>query len=130
MVAGNIVTAKDGVPVLYDICSRGFGVRVVHPQNPKAPSKNLSVTLVYISPGGIMTPHDHHHEEVYVIMQGTGKGHFGFGKPVDIQEGMYVHLPPGAEHGIENTGDEVLIALLATSPPSDLADEWIAVDGS
>ena len=126
MVAGNIVTEKDGVPVLYDICSRGFGVRVVHPQNPKAPSKDLSVTLVYIAPGGVMTPHAHENEEVYVILQGEGKGHFGLGEPIDAKKGTFVHLPPGAEHGLENTGDEVMVALLATSPPSPLADEWKA----
>ena len=129
MIAGNIVTEKDGVPVLYDICSRGFGVRVVHPQNPKAPSEKIGVTLVYISPGGVMTPHSHENEEVYVILQGEGTGHFGLGEPVDICEGMFVHLPPGAEHGIENTGDEVLLALLATTPPSALADEWKAQRG-
>ena len=129
MIAGNIVTEQDGIPVLYDICSRGFGVRVVHPQNPRAPSRDLSVTLVYISPGGVMTPHAHENEEVYVILRGEGKGHFGLGEPVDINEGKFVHLPPGAEHGIENTGDEVLLALLATSPPSPQADEWKAKSG-
>lgn len=126
MVAGNVVTEKDGIPVLYDICTKGFGVRVVHPQNPKAPSKNLSVTLVYIAPGGVMLPHAHENEEVYVILQGEGKGHFGLGKPIDAKKGAFVHLPPNAEHGIENTGDEVMIALLATSPASPLMDEWKA----
>ena len=124
MVAGNIVTEKDGIPVLYDICTRGFGVRIVHPQNTKAPSENLSVTLVYIAPGGVMEPHSHENEEVYVILEGEGKGYFGLGEPIDVQKGMFVHLPPNAEHGIENTGDEVLVALLATSPASPLAPEW------
>jgi len=127
MVAGNIVTEKDGIPVSYGGgCTRGFGVRIVHPQNPKAPSRNLSVTLVYITPGGVMVPHGHENEEVYVILQGEGKGHFGLGEPVDIKKGMFVHLPPNAEHGIENTGSEVIIALLATSPASPLMDEWKA----
>ena len=125
MVAGNIVTEKDGIPVLYPGgCKRGFGVRIVHPQNPKAPSKNLSVTLVYITPGGVLEPHSHENEEVYVMLQGGGKGYFGLGKPIDVRKGMFVHLPPNAEHGIENTGDEVIVAMLATSPPSPLAPEW------
>jgi quercetin dioxygenase-like cupin family protein len=124
MTAGNIVSEKDGIPVLYDICTRGFGVRVVHPQNPKAPSKNLSVTLVYLSPGGYMAPHDHPNEEVYFILQGEGEGYFGLDKPVNVQKGMFVHLPPGAEHGLKNTGDEVLIAMLATSPASPTSEEW------
>ena len=68
-----------------------------------------------------MEPHSHENEEVYTILQGEGKGHFGLGKPIDVRKGMFVHLPPNAEHGIENTGDEVIIALVATSPASPVA---------
>ena len=124
MVSANIVTEKDGVPVLYGDCKRGFGVRVVHSQNPKAPSKNLSITLLYIAPGGVLAPHDHENEEVYIILEGEGVGHFGLEQPIDIKAGMYLHLPSNAEHGIENTGDTMMKVMIATSPPWPAFPVW------
>jgi mannose-6-phosphate isomerase-like protein (cupin superfamily) len=124
MVSANIVTEKDGVPVLYSECKRGFGVRIVHSQNPKAPSENLSVTQLYIAPGGVLEPHHHENEEVYIILQGTGRGEFGLGKPVDVEPGMFIHLPPNADHGIVNTGNEMMRVLIVTSPPFGPFPEW------
>ncbi|MEM2906096.1 MAG: cupin domain-containing protein [Candidatus Bathyarchaeia archaeon] len=124
VVAANVVTEKDGVPVLYDGCKRGFGVRVVHAQNPKAPSKSLSVTMLYLAPGGILEPHHHENEEVYVILEGEGLGFFGLGKPIAVRKGMFMHLPPNAEHGLENTGDEMMKVLICTSPPFGPLPEW------
>ena len=115
MVAGNIVTEKDGIHVTYPGFESGLGVRIVHPQNPKAPSEKIRVMTFYIAPGGVMEPHGHEDEEVYVILKGEGKGYFGLGHPVDVRKGMFIHLPPNAEHGIENTGDEMMVALIASS---------------
>jgi quercetin dioxygenase-like cupin family protein len=124
VVAANVVTEKDGIPVLYGGAQRCFGVRVVHQQNPKAPSKNFSCTIVYISPGGILEPHDHPNEEVYIVLEGEGKGFFGLGKAIDIKPGMFMHLPPNAEHGVENTGDKMLKLLLCTSPQIGPMPVW------
>jgi len=126
MVAGNVVTEKDGVPVLYEGCKRGFGVRVVHPQNPKAPSKNLSVTLLYLAPGGVLDPHDHENEEVYYFLEGEGEGSFGLGESIAIEKGMFVHLPPHAEHGLKNTGKEMMLVMIATSPVLPAFPEWVS----
>lgn len=123
VTAANILTEHDGVAVLYPDCKRGFGVRVVHFQNSKAPGKNLSVNLLYLAPGGVLEPHNHENEEVYFIMEGKGKGHFGLGKPIDVEAGMYMHLPPNAEHGLENTGNEMMKVMVCTSPPNPRA-EW------
>ncbi|HEX3727240.1 MAG TPA: hypothetical protein VHV08_13395, partial [Pirellulales bacterium] len=37
-----IVTVQQGVPVAYPEC-HGVGVRVIHPMNPQATSKNMSL---------------------------------------------------------------------------------------
>ena len=124
MVAGNVVTEKDGIPVLYKELKRGFGIRVVYPQNPKAPSKDLSVVVLYLTPGGVLEPHSHENEEVYTILQGEGLGHFGLGEPIEVGKGTIVHLPPHAEHGLENSGTEVMVALIATTPPLPPFPEW------
>lgn len=123
-VNANIVTEKDGIPVLYTSCKRGFGVRVVHAQNPKAPSKNLSITILYLAPGGVLEPHSHENEETYVILEGKGKGLFGLGEPIPVGEGVFIHLPPNAEHGLENTGEKMMKILICTSPPLGAYPEW------
>lgn len=45
MVKANIVREQDVIPMLYKEFKRGFGIRIVHSQNPKAPSKNLSISV-------------------------------------------------------------------------------------
>lgn len=122
--AANVVTEKDGIPVLYSECKRGFGVRVVHPQNPRAPSRNLSVTLLYLAPGGVLEPHQHENEEVYIILEGEGRGSFGLGEPIKVEKGMFIHLPANAEHGLENTGDRIMQVLITTSPTLPTFPEW------
>ena len=124
MIAANIVTEKDGIPILYAECKRGFGVRVVHAQNPKTPAKNLSMQLLYIAPGGFIEPHHHENEEIYYILEGEGTGEFGLDEPVDVKPGMFFHLPANAEHGIENTGDKMIKVLIATSPTLGMFPEW------
>lgn len=124
VVTANVVRERDGIPLLYSVCQRGFGVRVVHPQNPKAPSHHLSLTVLYLAPGGVLEPHHHDNEEVYLILEGEGRGSFGFGESVPVEVGMYFHLPPHAEHGLENTGDGVMKVLIATAPPFPPTPEW------
>ncbi len=44
----------------------------------------------------MLEPHDHENEEVYVIMEGSGKGFFGRKNPVTVEKGMFFHLPANA----------------------------------
>jgi mannose-6-phosphate isomerase-like protein (cupin superfamily) len=36
----------------------------------------------------------------------------------EVKKGDFVYLPPWCLHGIENTGNENLVVLIATSPPN------------
>lgn len=112
------VTTQDGVPVLYGeetipMC----GVRVVHPTNPNAPSRNHSIAMVYLPPHASIDLHAHETEETYAILSGAGTFSFHGGTRA-VGAGDFVFLPPWCEHGLENTGRDVLVALLATSPPN------------
>ena len=111
-----IVTVQDGVPVAYPNC-HGVGVRVVHPVNPKAPSKNMGLVMFYVPPHVVLTPGSHETEETYVILEGRGTMTFARAKR-EVAKGDFVYLPPWCEHGIENTGTENLVVLIATSPPN------------
>ena len=112
-----ILTVQDGVPVVYPGC-HALGVRVVHPANPKAPAKNMGLVMFYLPPHTINPPGSHETEETYVILEGSGTMTFANGRTEHVQKGMFVYLPPWCEHGIENTGTDNLVVLIATSPPN------------
>ncbi len=116
-VAPHIVRVRDGVPVVYPDCEGGVGVRVVHPSNPKAPSQNLAAVMFFVAPHGSLPVGSHETEEVYIILEGQGTGTIG-GQTVALEKGMFIHLPPWCEHGLENTGDEPLVILICTAPPN------------
>lgn len=111
-----IVTVQDGVPVVYPGC-HGLGVRVVHPVNPKAPAKNLGLVMFYVPPHVVLEPGSHETEETYVILEGQGRMTFANFQR-EVKRGDFVYLPPWCTHGIENTGTEPLVVLIATSPPN------------
>jgi mannose-6-phosphate isomerase-like protein (cupin superfamily) len=111
-----IVTVQDGVPVVYPGC-HGVGVRDVHPVNPNAPAKNMGLVMFYVPPHVVLQPGSHETEETYVILEGSGRMTFANFQR-DVKKGDFVYLPSWCEHGIENTGNETLVVLIATSPPN------------
>lgn len=111
-----IVTVQDGVPVVYPEC-HGVGVRVVHPVNPNAASRNLGLVMFYLPPHVLLPPGSHETEETYVILEGAGQMTFAQFER-NVKKGDFVYLPPWCVHGIENTGNETLVVLIATSPPN------------
>ena len=111
-----IVTVQEGVPIVYPGC-HGTAVRVVHPVNPKAPSKNQGLVMFYVPPHAVLEPGSHETEETYVILQGEGEMTFARDKR-NVKRGDFVYLPPWCVHGIENTGVEPLVVLICTSPPN------------
>lgn len=114
----SIVTVQDGVPVLYSESSLPCcGVRVIHPTQPKARSKNLGITMFYVPPHAKMDRHAHETEEVYCVLSGTGTLLVDGGEQA-VGPGSFIHLPPWSVHGIDNTGNETLSILIATAPPN------------
>ena len=111
-----IVTVQEGVPIVYPGCY-GAAVRVVHPVNPNAPAKNLGLVMFYLPPHAVLQPGSHETEETYIIFDGKGTMTFANYKR-DVKKGDFVYLPPWCLHGIENTGTEPLVVLIATSPPN------------
>ncbi len=113
-----VVTVQDGLPVIFGAETiPAAGVRVVHPTNPNAPSKNHSVGMLYMPPHSGLPLHSHETEETYVVLQGSGTFSSSNGAR-QVKPGDFVYLPAWCEHGIENTGTDVLVVLLATSPPN------------
>jgi len=59
----------------------------------------------------------HENEEVYMILKGKGTMMLA-GKPVEVSEGIFIHLPAWCEHGLENTGNDTMEIMICTSPPN------------
>lgn len=112
----HLVTVQQGIPIAFPDC-HGLGVRVVHPTNPNAPSINLGLTMFYLPPHVVNEPGCHPTEEVYVILEGNGTMTFS-NSLREVKKGDFIHLPAWCVHGIENTGNEMLVALVVTAPPN------------
>jgi mannose-6-phosphate isomerase-like protein (cupin superfamily) len=85
-------------------------------------SKNLSVTWVDVPPGAEQRAHSHEEsEQAYVIVRGRGRMHVA-GDEEDVSEGDLIFIPPGAQHGITNDGDEPLVYVSAASPPVSMEE--------
>jgi mannose-6-phosphate isomerase-like protein (cupin superfamily) len=80
-----------------------------------APGGELSITWVDVEPGSEQKPHSHGPQQVYVITRGTGRMKVGNDER-DVATGHMVFIPPNTEHGIVNTGDEVLTYVSAATP--------------
>ena len=90
-----------------------------------APGGELSITWVDVEPGAEQKPHSHGPQQVYVITRGTGRMVVGE-EQREVREGQMVFIPPEVEHGIVNTGDEVLTYVSAATPAFPVTDLYDA----
>ena len=83
----------------------------------------LAVTWVTVAPDGRQISHHHTPEQVYVIVQGEGEMQVGAETRL-VRAGDLVYIPSNEEHGIVNTGDEMLVYISAATPPFDLTEAY------
>lgn len=86
-------------------------------------SKELSINVATVPPGGIAYAHIHDGFEVMLfIVQGRVKHTYGenLSRSVINEAGDFIYIRPGVPHEVFNIGDEPLIAFVARSA----ADEW------
>jgi mannose-6-phosphate isomerase-like protein (cupin superfamily) len=77
----------------------------------------FSSEMVSFQNGDIVFNSGDNADYAYVIMEGAGTMTFGSGSR-PVKKGDFVYLPPWCLHGIENTGTEMLVVLICTSPPN------------
>ena len=77
----------------------------------------LAATWVEVAPGGRQIPHHHPEVQIYIIVAGHGRMWVG-GESKEVSAGELIHVPSGSQHGIENTGNDMLEVLICTSPPN------------
>ena len=100
-------------PAHYD----AFSNMLVRPEN--AQTKHLDFRISSYQPKGYVAPHSHKiQEQIYHIQDGEGL------MEIDGQQHVVgpqdtIHIPPGVEHAIYNTGLVDLIFYVITTPPED-----------
>jgi mannose-6-phosphate isomerase-like protein (cupin superfamily) len=90
-----------------------------------APGGELSITWVDVEPGGEQKPHSHAPQQVYVITHGMGRMRVG-DEQRDVREGHMIFIPPDTQHGIVNTGEDVLTYISAATPAFPVTDLYDA----
>jgi mannose-6-phosphate isomerase-like protein (cupin superfamily) len=82
---------------------------------------SLDVTqFVGLIPPGRAPMHSHSYDEIVYVIDGEGKLHFD-GRETPIGPGSAMHLPPLAEHCLENTGKGSMRVLGVFHPSGDPA---------
>jgi mannose-6-phosphate isomerase-like protein (cupin superfamily) len=64
--------------------------------------------------------HRHEPEQVYVIVEGTGRMRVGE-EEEEVVTGDLIYIPPNLVHAIENRSEDVLSYLSAATPAFDIA---------
>ena len=70
-------------------------------------------------PRGYVAPHRHKvQEQIYHVLDGEGLMELD-GERTVVRTHDVIHIPPGVEHAIYNTGLKDLVFLVITTPPAD-----------
>jgi mannose-6-phosphate isomerase-like protein (cupin superfamily) len=78
---------------------------------------HLYAGLNCLLPGQEHSPHVHgDQDKMYLVLEGTGLASCG-GEQAAVGPGDLVLAPAGMPHGLKNTGDVNLVALVVFSPP-------------
>ncbi len=82
-----------------------------------------SLAEARLPPGGQTTPHYHRvTEEIYYILEGTGRMLLDEDDQRDVGPGDAIAIPPGLVHTITNTGDSELKFLCCCAPAYEHED--------
>jgi mannose-6-phosphate isomerase-like protein (cupin superfamily) len=98
-------------------------VQLVSPHN--APEAAVTITKVTVQPGAPEPRHSHPDaEQVWIVEQGTALLLVAEDRSRPIGAGDVVRTPPGAVHGIHNTGSVPFVYIAVTTPPVDFTPAY------
>ncbi len=113
-------TIRHGAEVLWEQPPGhfdAFSKMLIRPEN--ADSKLFDFRISSYQPKGYVAPHKHEiQEQIYYILDGEALMEVE-GERTVVTPWTIVHLPPGVEHAIYNTGMTDLKFVVVTVPPDD-----------
>ncbi len=75
----------------------------------------VSTHYLHIMPGGEIVPHTHEVLEVFYLISGKGVALVN-GEHVEASAGSVIIAPAGSEHGLKNTGSDIIELYAVFSP--------------
>jgi quercetin dioxygenase-like cupin family protein len=82
-----------------------------------ATTDRLQLDLYCVAPGRGQKAHSHAaQDKVYYVLKGAGRFSLA-GREETLRAGDALVAPAGVEHGLENDGPELLVALVVVAPP-------------
>jgi mannose-6-phosphate isomerase-like protein (cupin superfamily) len=89
---------------------------IIGPHN-FGPAKHMCFGVAEFPPQQHAPAHVHpNEEEILYVLMGSGEFYFD-GVPEPVESGTCIYIPPGVEHSINNTSDEVMKVVYVFSPP-------------
>jgi quercetin dioxygenase-like cupin family protein len=104
-------------------------VQLLSPHN--APEAAVTITKVTVQPGAPERRHSHPGaEQVWIVEEGTALLLLAGNRSRPIGAGDIVRTPPGAVHGIHNTGSAPFVYIAVTTPPVDFSAAYESTSNS
>lgn len=86
------------------------------------PTKQFTAGYVVIEPRGKIPLHRHANEEIYVIIQGSGRMRVGM-EEERVQAVSAIYIDPNEEHMLQNTENEPLVMIFIYAP-AGFMEHW------
>lgn len=80
-------------------------------------ARTFAMRRFEVQPGGEIPLHDHEADHEIYILSGKGLA-FTKNQEIDIEQNMFLYVPPNEPHGYRNPGNETLV-FLCVIPLSD-----------
>jgi quercetin dioxygenase-like cupin family protein len=116
----NGATIRNIAEVLWETPPEHYDAHSKMLVNPKtAPTRLLDHRISSYQPKGYVAPHRHKvQEQIYHVLDGEGLMELD-GERTVVRRHDVIHIPPGVEHAIYNSGLIDLVFLVVTTPPTD-----------
>jgi mannose-6-phosphate isomerase-like protein (cupin superfamily) len=120
MLERNGATIRNIVEVLWETPPAHYDAHskmLVTPETAR--TSRLDHRISSYQPKGFVAPHTHKvQEQIYHVLEGEGLMELDGERHV-VRSQDVIHIPPGVEHAIYNSGLKDLVFLVITTPPTD-----------
>ena len=120
MYERNGATIRNIAEVLWETPPAHYDAHSKMLESPEmAPGTRLDHRISSYQPKGYVAPHRHRiQEQIYHVLDGEGLMEIDGERRV-VRAHDVIHIPPGVEHAIYNSGLRDLVFLVITTPPTD-----------
>lgn len=120
MLERNGATIRNIAEVLWETPPEHYDAHSKMLVNPKtARTDRFDHRISSYQPKGYVAPHRHKvQEQIYHVLDGEGLMELD-GQRTVVRRHDVIHIPPGVEHAIYNSGLADLVFLVVTTPPTD-----------